>query len=175
MTQSAISSLAILSMRLIYRSRFRHHRWLRRSSFTLLFLAVASSIRPDCLIRGKELLIAPISNRRFVSIRRQIINHFLVAVSLHHRRISTGQGILSGNRANRRSMRRAYVGVLGLAVPPQIDLTLKSSAAEFAGEWLETRVLSRVRDQVAALRERFAAYLTFVRFLACNRKNIKSV
>lgn len=174
MTQSAISSLAILSMRLIYRSRFRHHRRLRRSSFTFLFLAVASSIWPDCLIRSKELLIAPISNR-FVSIRRQIINHFLVAVSLHHRRISTGQGILSGNRANRRSMRRAYVGVLSLAVPPQIDFTLESSAAELAGEWLETRVLSRVRDQVAALRERFAAYLTFVRFLACNRKKIKSV
>lgn len=55
--------------------------------------------------------------------------------------------------------------MLGLAMPPQIDLTLKSSAAEFAGERLVTRVLSRVRDQIAALRERFAAHLTFVRFL----------
>lgn len=67
-------------------------------------------------------------------------------------------------------MRRVQIGVLSLAVPPQVDLALESSAAELAGERLEARVFPRVRDQVAALRERFAAYLTFMRFLACNRK-----
>jgi len=72
-------------------------------------------------------------------------------------------------------MRRVQIGVLSFAMPPQIDLTLESSAAELAGEWLEARVLSRVGDQVAALRECFAAYLTFMRFLACNRKEIESV
>jgi len=158
------------SMRLIYRSLIRYHRQSWRLSFMISFLVVASSIWPDRLIRGKKSLITTISNHRSISIWRRFINHFLIAVSLHHRRISTGQGILSGNRTNRRSMRRVQVCVLGLAMPPQIDLTLESSAAKLASEWLVTCMFSRVRDQVAALRERFAAYLTFMRFLACNRK-----
>lgn len=48
-------------------------------------------------------------------------------------------------------MRRVEIGVLGFAVPPQINLPLEGTAAQFAGEGLETRVLPRMRDQVAAL------------------------
>lgn len=73
-------------------------------------------------------------------------------------------------------MRRLIeIGVLSLAVPPQVDLPLESSAAQLARERLETRVLSRMRDQVAALRERFAAYLTLVWLLACDRKQMETI
>lgn len=70
-------------------------------------------------------------------------------------------------------MRRVEIGVLGLAMPSKVDLPLESSAAELAGERLETRVLPRMRDQIAALRERLAAHLTLVRFLACNKRKRK--
>lgn len=59
--------------------------------------------------------------------------------------------------------------MLGLSMPSQVDLPLESSAAKLAGERLEARVLSRMRDQVTALRERLAAYLALVRLLTCNR------
>jgi len=72
-------------------------------------------------------------------------------------------------------MRRIEIGVLGLAVPPQVDLPLESSAAQLARERLETRVLSRMRDQIAALREGFSAHLTLVRFLACDRKQMEAI
>lgn len=126
--------------------------------------AVASSIR-----KKMGPLIATISSRRSASIRRRIVSR-LLAVSLHHRWIPAGQGILSGNRADRWPVRRVQIGVLRLAVPPQVHLTLEGPAAEVAGERLEARVLPRVRDQVAALRERLAAHLTLVGLLACNRK-----
>lgn len=60
-------------------------------------------------------------------------------------------------------MRGPEIGVLGLAVPPQIDLPLESSSAELASERLESRVFPRVRYQIATLGERLAAYLTLVR------------
>jgi hypothetical protein len=69
-------------------------------------------------------------------------------------------------------MRRVEVGVLSLAVPPQIDLPLESSTAELAGERFEARMLPRVRDQVAALRKSLAAHLTFMRFFAWNRRKV---
>lgn len=105
---------------------------------------------------------------------RQIVNRCLAA-SLHHRWISTGQGILPGNRTNRRSMGRVEVGVLGFAMPPQVDLPLKSSAAKLAGERLEARMFPRMRDQVAALRKRLAAHLALVRFFACDNKKMKDI
>lgn len=72
-------------------------------------------------------------------------------------------------------MRRVEVGVLGFAMPPQVNLPLESSAAKLTGERLEARVFPRVRDQVAALRERLAAHLALMRFLACNKMVIKRI
>lgn len=76
----------------------------------------------------------------------------------------------------RRHLQRAIVErrrrrMLTLPVPPQIDLPLERLVAEAALKGLITRVLTHVRDQVAALRERFAAHHAFVRFLACNMKS----
>lgn len=65
----------------------------------------------------------------------------------------------------------AQIGVLSLAMPPQVNLPLKCPAAKFTGERLESRVLPRVSDQIAALRERFATHLTLVRLFACNKEN----
>lgn len=48
----------------------------------------------------------------------------------------------------------------------QIDFSLESSAAEVAGERLESGVLSRMRDQVGGLTERLPAYCALVWFLA---------
>lgn len=90
--------------------------------------------------------------------------------SLHHRRIAVRQRVLAGDRADRRSLRRVQIGVLGLSMPSQVDLPLECPAAKLAGERFEARVLPRMRDQVTALWERFAAYLTLVRFLAWKRK-----
>lgn len=66
-------------------------------------------------------------------------------------------------------MRRAEIGVLSLAVPPQVDLPLESSSAQLACERLESRVLPRVRYQIATLRERLATYLTLVRLFTCDK------
>lgn len=66
-------------------------------------------------------------------------------------------------------MSGAEIGVLSLAMPPQVDLPLECPAAKFTGERLEASVLPRVGDQVAALRERLAAHLTLVRLFACNK------
>lgn len=65
---------------------------------------------------------------------------------------------------------RADLRVLRLTVPSQIDFALESSTAQVASERLETRVLSRVSYEVAALRECLAAYLTLVWFFTCKRK-----
>lgn len=145
-----------------FAGRIPFPRWLRSATRSRL-----------SLIREREApLIATISNRRLAH-RLGGLSIAGLAASLHHRWISTGQGILPGNGANRRSMRRVEVGVLGLAMPPKIDLPLESTTAKLAGERLEARVLPRVRDQVAALRERLAAHLALMRFLACDRKNTK--
>lgn len=89
--------------------------------------------------------------------------------SLHHRRVAVGQRVLRRDRGDRRPLRGVQIRVLRLPVPSQVHLPLESSAAELAGERLEAGVLPRVRDQVTALRERLAAYLTLVRLLAWNR------
>lgn len=62
---------------------------------------------------------------------------------------------------------RADVRVLRLFVAPQVDLALERLVAQFAGERLVAGVLARVRDQVGALAERFAAHLALVGFFTC--------
>lgn len=71
------------STRLIYRSAIVVHDFISRSR-------VLNPAGPPGSRGDKKSLIATVSNRRSVSIRRQIINRFLVAASLHHRWISAG-------------------------------------------------------------------------------------
>ena len=59
--------------------------------------------------------------------------------------------------------------MLGLLVTAQVDLALKSAPTEVAGEGFVAGVLARVRDEVAALRERLAAHDALVRFLTCTQ------
>lgn len=56
------------------------------------------------------------------------------------------------------------LGVLSLLVPTQVYFPLERPSAEVAGERLEPRVLSRVGDQVRALRESFTADCALMRF-----------
>ena len=70
---------------------------------------------------------------------------------MHHRRIAVRQRVLAGDRADRRSLRRVQIGVLGLSMPSQVDLPLECPAAKLAGKRFEARVLPRMRDQVTAL------------------------
>lgn len=63
---------------------------------------------------------------------------------------------------------RPQLRVLRLLVPPQVNLALEGASAQVARERLEARVLPRVRDQVGALGESFAAHGALVRLLAWN-------
>lgn len=62
------------------------------------------------------------------------------------------------------------IRVLCLLVASQIDLALERLVAQLAGEGLVAGVFAGVRYQVRALAEGFAAHLTLVRFLTCNRE-----
>lgn len=57
--------------------------------------------------------------------------------------------------------------MLRLLVPAKVHFPLKSSSAYFAGEWLETRVLPAMSDQVGGLAEGFSAHRTLVGLLTC--------
>lgn len=62
---------------------------------------------------------------------------------------------------------RADVRVLRLLVAPQVDLALECLVAQFAGKRFVAGVFARVRNQIGALAEGFAAHLALVGFLAC--------
>ena len=65
---------------------------------------------------------------------------------------------------------RVELGVLALAVPPQVDFALESASAVVARERLVARVFARVRDQVRRLAERLTANGAFVRLFTFNLK-----
>lgn len=62
---------------------------------------------------------------------------------------------------------RVQLGVLALAMAPQIDFALESAAAVVARERLVPRVLPGVGDQVGRLAESFAADRALVRLFTC--------
>ncbi len=62
------------------------------------------------------------------------------------------------------------LGVLTLAVPPQVDFALESAAAVVASKRLVTSMLPRVGDQVGRLAESLTTDRAFVRLLTCKLK-----
>ena len=64
--------------------------------------------------------------------------------------------------------------MLRLRVSSQVDLALKRATALVAGERFEAGVFAAVRDEVGRLTEGFVAMATYVRFLACNRRMVRS-
>lgn len=62
--------------------------------------------------------------------------------------------------------------MLTLAVTPQVDFALESSAAVVAGERLVARVFARMGDQVGRLAEGFPADRALVRLFTCVQSSV---
>jgi hypothetical protein len=56
--------------------------------------------------------------------------------------------------------------MLGIRVPPQVDLALEGSGTEETGERFEAGVFTAVGDEIGGLTERLATLATRVRLLA---------
>ena len=65
--------------------------------------------------------------------------------------------------------------MLRFDVTSQVNLALKGSRTEVAGERLEAGVLAAVCDQVGGLAERLAAHATHVRLLSCNATRMRLI
>lgn len=60
--------------------------------------------------------------------------------------------------------------MFGLKVPVQVNFSLKVLGADDAGEWLETRMLSTMCDQVGGLTECFSTNITLMWFFTLKVK-----